>query len=459
MSGLRFSLIKSEVKQNVKLSLPLIASQVLYSANGFLGTLMLARLGKDVLAASILVWMVWAVVSITFFGMLNAISVLVAHQFGAKNNKGVGDVMSQALVLGLILIVVISLALTAVPLLLSLSHQSARVTSLANQYMESIRLWVPSLTLMIVIEQFLIGLGKTRMVMCVSILLVPLQVFLTYAFIFGSWHFPRTGIAGVGYGIALADTIGLFFLVAYLLLDKQFRVYALFSRITLNWPYLKELIKIGFPMGMMSFIEIGAFTVMTYGVARFGTTQLAAHQIAFQFLGLLITIVFAMSQAVTVRVGHAVGELNREQVNYAIGVGMVLNACIMSIFASIVYLFPQWLVHFDLNIHAVKNIALVNDVTVLFHIIAFLMVFDNFRIIGFGALRGIKDTNFPMVSSFIAFWVVGLSLGFLLGFHFHEQAAGVWLGMTLGILSGAMIVFARLIYQLKRINLNEIRAV
>ncbi len=43
--------------------------------------------------------------------------------------------------------------------------------------------------------------------------------------------------------------------------------------------YFKELIHVGLPMGFMHVIEICAFTIMTFWIARFGTTTLAAHQI------------------------------------------------------------------------------------------------------------------------------------------------------------------------------------
>lgn len=80
------------------------------------------------------------------------------------------------------------------------------------------------------------------------------------------------------------------------------------------------------------------------------------------------------------------------------------------------------------------------------------MLFDNFRIIGFGALRGLKDTKFPMYSSFVAFWIIGLSLAYLFGFTLHMEGKGIWWGLTLGIASGALIVFVRVQWLLGRMT-------
>jgi multidrug resistance protein, MATE family len=459
MNQLNIQKIKSEALQNMKLSLPLIASQVLYSSTGFLATLMLAHLGQNILAATVLIGMIWAALSVTFFGVLNAVSVLVSHQYGAKNTRAISSIMSQAWILSVIFIVIILALLSTAPYFLHLTHLPSSVLDLSTRYLRAIRLWVPSLVFMIMLEQFLIGVGKTRLVMWVSAILVPLQIGLIYCFVFGKCYLPKTGIAGVGYGVSIADTLGVLALVIYLLRAKQFKAYRLFTQFNYHWRYLKELIQVGIPIGMMRLIEVGAFTIMTYAIAYFGTLQLASHQIVFQFLGIMITIVFAMSQAVTVRVGHAVGALNRDGVNYAIGVGMGVNACVMLLLATILFLFPHWLISLDINVHDEKNYRLVHQVTAIFHVVAFLMIFDNFRIIGFGALRGIKDTRFPMIASLIAFWVVGLSLGLILGFVYNIQATGIWIGMTIGILSGALIILLRLKNRLRSIDLAKIRAI
>jgi MATE family multidrug resistance protein len=448
--------IKKEVKANTKLSLPLMMSQILYSSSGFLSTIMVAHLGKVALAASVLISMLWFALSVVFFSILNAISVLVAHQFGAKNNKEVGKIMGQGFTLSIILIIMIFAVLQIVPFLLRLNHQSEAINLLSMQYLHGMKFWIPALTFMIMLEQILIGLGKTRIVMIVSGILVPMQVALMYCFIFGNFHFPNTGIAGAGYGIAGADTFGAIFLTLYLLTAKQFKQYELFSHLTINIKYLWEMIRIGLPMGLMSFIEISALSAITYEIAAFGTDQLAAHRIVLQYIGLLITIVFAMSQAVTVRVGHAVGEQNKHTINNAIGVGMLINFILILILAIILFFLARWLVHFDININDAKNYFLVSNTINLFHIVSFLLIFDNFRIIGFGALRGIKDTNFPMLASLISFWGIGISLGYYLGFVLKWQDTGIWFGMTIGILSGAVIVLARIFYKMRNLDLEKI---
>ena len=447
--------IKSEIKDTLSLSIPLIASQLIYACSGFIGTAMVAHLGQDALAASVLVSMIWMSLSVLFFGLLNSISVLVSHQFGARNYQAISKIMGQAFILGIILTIVMILLLSCMPFFLRFTSQPPTVIKLAIDYMHALLWTIPGLIILIICEQFLAGANRVKLVLRISLLVVPIEIPLIYLLIFGKFGLPACGVAGIGYGFAITYTTVAICLTTYLVKSKHYQPFGLLKCAReIHLKELKELVRIGLPMGCMHVIEVSTFAFATFWMAKFGTTMLAAHQIVMQYLGFAITIVFAMSQAVTVRVGHAVGRQNLTGIRYAIYVGMGLNFCCMTLVAIAFALFPSLFIRLDINIHNIANAALIRDSTMFLAIGGVLMLFDNFRIIGFGALRGLKDTRFPMYSSFFSFWIVGLSLAFLFGFTFDFQGKGIWWGLTLGIASGAIIVFIRVQYLLKHIDLK-----
>lgn len=449
--------IKSEIKNTLSLSIPLIASQLIYACSGFIGTAMVAHLGQDALAASVLVSMIWMTLSVLFFGILNAVSVLVSHQYGAKNYQAISQIMGQAFILGILLTVIMIVLMFGMPFFLQFTSQPPKVLKIATQYMHALIWTMPGLITLIICEQFLAGVNRARLVLRISLLVVPIEIPLIYLLIFGKLGLPACGVAGIGYGFATTYTTVAICLILYLLKSKHYQLFGVFSAIKkIDVTKLTELIRIGLPMGCMHVIEVSSFTFATYWVARFGTTMLAAHQIVMQYLGFAITIVFAMSQAVTVRVGHSVGQQNVSGIRYAIYVGMGLNFICMLIVAIALNVFPHFFLRLDINIHDVANALLIRDSSMLLAIGGILMLFDNFRIIGFGALRGLKDTKFPMYSSFISFWVIGLSLAYLFGFYFQLEAKGIWWGLTLGIASGAVIVLLRVRWLLKRVDLTKL---
>ena len=451
------SAIKHEIKENIAISLPLIASQLIFSSSGFIGTAMVAHLGQDALAASVLVTMTWMTLCVLFFGILNAVSVLVSHQFGAKNYASISKIMGQSFILGVILTSIMIMLMFLTPFFLQYTPQPPAVLEIAAQYMHAL-IWVmPGLTTLIICEQFLAGTNRAKLVLRISLLVVPIEIPLIYLLVFGKFGFPQCGVAGIGYGLAMTYTTAAICLSFYLYKSKQFKIFGVFDNIRkIDVEKLNELMHVGLPMGCMHVIEVGAFMMATFWVARFGTTMLAAHQIVLQYLNIGITVVFAMSQAITVRVGHAVGEQNLSGVQRAIYVGMTINFIYILIVALAFIFFPHFFLSLDINIHDTANLLLIQDASILLGISGILMIFDNFRIIGFGALRGLKDTKFPMYSSFISFWLVGLSLAYLFGVFFQLSGKGIWSGLTIGIAIGAFIVFLRIQWLLKRVDVKKL---
>lgn len=449
--------IKSEIKNNLTLSLPLIASQLVYASSPFVSTAMVARLGKDALAASVLISMIWFLCLVIFFGILNAVTVMVSHQYGARNYRGISETMGQGFILSGIICVFMFAVLQLVPLFLHWSAQPPVVLQLGHEYLHAMLWTIPSMVFLVFYEQFLTAIGRPKIVLRCSLLIIPIEIPLIYCLIFGKLGLPACGIAGVGYGLAVTFFVTLVGMVIYLVKAKYYQPYQIFARInTFNWNIQKEFLRVGLPMGFMHVIEVSAFTIMTFMIGHFGTVTLAAHQILMQYLGFAVNIVFAMSQAVSIRVGHAVGQQNLTDVKQASYVGVYLNFLLISLVALIFMLVPKFLIALDLQTNTAIDFNLVKQAQHLLFIGAIFLMLENFRIIGFGALRALKDTYFSMITSLIGFWIIGISLAFILGFTLNFKGPGIWWGLTLGIATATVIVLARLRYLLQKVDLAKL---
>ena len=76
-------------------------------------------------------------------------------------------------------------------------------------------------------------------------------------------------------------------------------------------------------------------------------------------------------------------------------------------------------------------------------IAAFFQLFDGTQVVGLGILRGMGDVNVPTIITFLAYWVVGLPVGYLLGLKLHLGVKGVWYGLVLGLMVSAILLFFR----------------
>ena len=74
--------VRNEIKNTLAISVPLVSAQIVYASSGFLGTAMVAQLGQDALAASVMVAMIWMCLSVLFFGILNFLKIqIISNMF------------------------------------------------------------------------------------------------------------------------------------------------------------------------------------------------------------------------------------------------------------------------------------------------------------------------------------------------------------------------------------------
>ena len=70
---------------------------------------------------------------------------------------------------------------------------------------------------------------------------------------------------------------------------------------------MRQLIVIGAPISGSFLLEYGVFAAAAQLMGWIGTAALAAHQIALQIAAVMFMVPFGIAMAATVRVGHAVG--------------------------------------------------------------------------------------------------------------------------------------------------------
>lgn len=446
-----------EVKQNLRLSLPLVASWLIYSLTGLIGTAMVARLGTQALAASILVGTIWTALIVFFFGIFSAISVLVSHQYGQKQYHVIGVIIRQAVLIAAISSLPLMLLLVEAPHVFSRIIAEPNVLKLASQYANALAWAVPAIIFLIILENFLNGIGKTKMSLWISIIEVPFEIILVYLFVFGGMGIPAYGIAGVGYGLAASFGITSLILVIFLYYAKFTKPYRIFQQYTvIHYAYLKELLVVGLPIGLMYLIEVSAFTVATYFMTHFSTTTLAAHQISMQYFNFTINIAYAIGQAVSIRIGQAAGSLDRSVIRDASFVSIAFSFIFVSLIALIYIFMPTELLHLDMNPHKAANLVLAQTAAKFLIIVGLFQLCDSIRVIVLSVLRALKDTKFPMFISLISFWLIGLSCAYVAAFKLHLGGQGVWLGLALGVFLGAIILCVRLRKMLKQINLADV---
>lgn len=298
----------------------------------------------------------------------------------------------------------------------------------------------------------IIGLGHTRVIPIFSAITVFSNIFSSYIFIFGKLGLPSYGLAGSGWGVTTANWISAMIIISYIISKKDYRYY--FSQLlNVHTPsYLIELLKIGLPTGFMYCVEVAFFFTMTLIMGTFGEQIQAANQIALQYLEMFVSIIFSVSQAITVRMSHLLGAKDLLSAKKTSQAGIIMVGLAMTIVAMVYWLTPNLLISLDFDIENPANAEIIQLIKKFFVISAIFQIIEAARIAYFGALRSVKDTKFTLLTSIISFWGIAIPVGYVCATQFHAGGIGMWYGMVLGAVIGIVLLHWRLKDKLRSLN-------
>lgn len=425
-------LFKENFYPLLKLILPLALTGLIQSAVWFFETLFLAHLGSDTLAAGSLVSWLFGTVVVILYGTLSSINILIAHKHGAQDKHGIRLVTRDGLWLAILCALPTFILFWNMSPLFLLFGQSPEIVQLAEKYLHAVAWGIVPNVIIIALIELLMGLGRTRPILVFNIISVSLSIFFSFGFIFGKFGLPSLGIAGAGWGLTTSNWITALIFGGYVITNKEYKHYFRFIFSPIKPSFLTELLQIGLPMGLMYCVEVAFFFALTLIMGSFGSQVMAANQIAMQYLGSLMAVIFATAQAITVRMGHLLGAGDKASADRTAYAGILISTVFM-LFVAMCYLcFPTRLISIDFDIHKPENQQIVSFATQFLMVCSVFQIFESIRISLFGTLRALKDTRFTLFISILSFWGIALPVGYLLAKHVQLGGAGLWWGMVLG---------------------------
>ncbi|MDA2938042.1 MATE family efflux transporter [Acidobacteria bacterium AH-259-A15] len=434
-------MVGKEIRQTVALAGPLILAQLAQMSMSFVDTIMVGQLGSQQLAGVAVGSAVFYPAVIIGLGILTAVSPMVSQGYGAGDQLAVGRAVRQGLWLGTLLAIPAFLVMWKGASLLSWMGQEEKTVLLAEGYLHAIMWGVVPLLWFAVLRHFVEGLSRPRVVMMITIGAVVLNIGANYVLMYGRLGFPALGLAGCGWASTLVFWSMFLVMASFIGSNEGLTLYGVFSRLSKpDWHYFSEILKIGWPIGVMQGLEVGLFAATALLMGLFGTTVLAAHQIALQCAAYSFMVPLGLSLAVSVRVGQATGRKDLQGARRAGYVGMGLGASFMMIAAICFWALPRSIISLFLDVDSAVNAEVVSKAIALLGVAAVFQVFDGMQVTAAGALRGLKDTRTPMIVALISYWFVGLSSGYVLGFYLDWDGVGLWWGLVLGLTTAAVLL-------------------
>lgn len=398
---------------------PIMLSMLSFTAMNFVNALWVGPLGKAHLAAAGIGGVLLYAIHGFGYGVLTGLKISVAQAHGAGDDfyarRLLWHGLRLALWMGLLEILFIPLG---GPLLRLLGASDA-VAPLAEEYFAMRVIGGVPAFIMTALTQYLQGRGRTVAPMVAMIVANIFNVVLDPMFIYGFGPIPAMGIGGAG----LAASISFGFGALYLLWVARPELTG--TPRTFERSLLGRIWQLGFPLGGRATLEVGSYLTFTGILASMGDEHLAAHVIVIRTISMSFLPGYAISEAVSVLVGQAVGAGRLELVKDIQRAGKKIAVSFMCACGVVFVLLPGPLT----AIHGATPdvVAIAID---LFMISAVFQIFDAFVMTDLGVLNGAGDTRFVLFATVSVAWVAKLPLGWYLATEVGLGAAGAWWGIV-----------------------------
>nr|WP_280922871.1 MATE family efflux transporter [Rubellimicrobium aerolatum] len=261
---------------------------------------------------------------------------------------------------------------------------------------------------------------------------VPLNALLIH----GPGPLPALGLAGAGIATLLAEALACAAAWAYWTRARAMRRLRLRRRLVAG--EIAACAREGAPLGLLNVAETGAMAVATLMIGTFGTVALAGNQVALSVGGVVYVLPMAFSGAVAIRVAQEQGagrpDAMRAVALAALGLVVVAMAGMGAI---------MWWGGRAIAAAITGDPAVILAAAAIFAVFAPMQVADAVQSVMLGALRGLSDTAFPATVSMVAYWTVGLPLGWVLARGLEQGAPGVWMGYAVALVGSAVLLSLR----------------
>ena len=442
--------IAFELKVFISLAIPIYFSQLATHATGVIAAMMTGNYSTvDQAAVATGNMLFWPV----FFGLggsLFIVTAYVAQYYGAKKHDQIGPLLKQAFWLCIPLIILVSLYLAFADNLLNFFKTPMEVQKITKNYLLGLMVGTPALFLFQPLKSFSEGITRPLPITIINLGMVTLSAFLNYVLIFGKFGFPELGGTGCGISFAVSAWSALIALTIYIYFSKPYKKVNLFKNYhSPDLKKIKEIFKLGFPIGACIFVEFGLFSGSGLLLSNLGENTIASHAIAMQVTTVTFMLPLSIGLAAAVRSGNLLGAGEFIRARFSSFFAIIIAVTLACFNFVLLYNFGTLFASYFNTDPAVITLS-----GSLIFIAAFMQISDGISFTGQGALRGYKDTLAPLYIMIIAFWCFGLPIGYILGLTDillpSQGAKGMWIGLCFGVLLASLLVFLRLDKTTKR---------
>ncbi len=417
---------RSDLAAVLALALPVIVTTVSRTVMGFVDFGMVSLLGTDAQAAlTPASMMVFCFISFGI-GTMACVTTFASQALGRKTHADASAYAWQAVYLSLGLGLIGLMSWPVAPRLFAWFGHAPAVQQLEVEYFTVCLLSIAPSTAAVGLANFFIGVHRPAAAVYTAVGANLFNIAANYVLIFGGFGLVEPmGIAGAAWGTVLATTFRTVWLALVMTSAPYAREFAPRQTAKPQAAKVRNLLRIGLPASVQFSIDMMGWTLfITWLVAQFGTTHLAATNIVFQYLHVSFMPAVGVGIALNSLVGRALGTGDFAAARRHVRVGAKVNISYMGLMGLAFFLLRTPLVRLFSDDQGIVAVG-----AELMICAALFQAFDGMCITYNNALRGAGDTLWPAATLAITFWVIGLGRGYTLATLAPQWGSlGPWIG-------------------------------
>ena len=448
----------------LRLAWPIVVFQLLQVSYNLADTLWLGQLSADAVGAISLAFPLVFFLIAFAAGFTTAGSILVAQYTGAESDESAGLFAGQTMAFVGILACVLGIVGyfytgPALGLLPSGAATEERVIPLAADYMRIFFLGLPFLFGFYVFEAVMRGYGDTRLPMRLMLVSVVINVAIDPFLIFGfdenplfAWLslggleatlFAATGFTGYGIeGAAIATVFsrGVASAIAfYVLFATDMGPDVALSHLKPDPANVWEITRLGLPTSLEQSANALALVVLTAMVVSFAPPVVAAYGLGTRLISLVFLPALGLSKATETIVGQNLGAGRPDRAGRAVGLSAAAAGGMLLLVAVVAVVLARPINAVFIGAETEGAAETVTLATEYLRIRSVEFAFIGVMQVVLGGFRGAGNTKTAMALSWLNLWGVRVPAVYLLAFVAGWGATGIWVGMSLGHIVGAVV--------------------
>ncbi|MEW5809747.1 MAG: MATE family efflux transporter [Actinomycetota bacterium] len=287
------------------------------------------------------------------------------------------------------------------------------------------------------IRQFTVGMRRPKALLVITLLSVVVNAALNWAFIYGVAGLPALGLLGIGLSTSLVYLIVFGIFAVVVVRDPQLRPMFSVAMHKSSPATVAKILRLGFPIAGTYGSEAGLFSVTAVIIGGFGAPALAAHTVVNQLAYIVFQVSVGISHGSSILVSRVVGMGAAWRSRSIAWIALSHGAIVAGIVAVVYLVAPERV----LSLFMERADATAVSIAVALLAVAMFQQFaDSAQNIAIGLLRGVGDTKSSLGITVVGYWVVGLPVGLVLAHLAGLGAVGMWLGLSAGLLTAAVLL-------------------